>query len=152
MKKLSADSIMSFVVAVLIAVSLAVTEISFHTAQGWFDDENVNSFIILLAILAAILMIAYGIITTYGIKEDSSVNKIGKDIMAAGAAACMGIVAGMIISAIATEFAYTFLSDFNAGTAKAEFMPGACIQATVGIVLALVTVLAIAINGIFKKN
>lgn len=152
MKKLNAESFTGFLAAVVMIVSLAVTEISFRTAQGWFDNKPVDGQIIGLSVLAIALMIVYGIVTMLKIKEDCAWMKIGKDVAAAAAGVCMGVVAGLVIGAIATEVAYTFFSDFNAGTVKATFMPTACTQAIVGIVLALVSILVVAIDGAFRKK
>lgn len=152
MKIKRADSIFSIVAAVIMLASLIITEVSFQTAQGWFDDEAVNVYIIALAVLSMGLMIGYLVITIRGIKAKNNLFKVIKDVLAAAGAACMGVIAGLTIGAIATEFAYTFLSDFNTGTAKAEFMPTACIQAGVGIVLALVAILIVTIGGFIKEE
>ena len=62
------------------------------------------------------------------------------------------MIFGLTMGAIATEFAYTFFSNFNQGTAKEYFMPTACTEAAIGMVLSVVTVLVAAIANAFNEQ
>jgi hypothetical protein len=150
--KLNANAVLSFCAAVLAIVTLIIVEVSFTTAQGWFDSDMVNGGIIALAIVAAILAAANGVISLLGLFEDNLVAKIIKNVALVGACLCLGFIVGLTLQAIATEFAYTFFSEFNIGTVKESFMPTACIQAVVGIVFAVVTLLVTGTTAAFERK
>ena len=57
MKKLSGNTIVNIVAAVLMLISLIIVQISFKTAQGWFDTGN-NEIIIVLAVLGIAFFLA----------------------------------------------------------------------------------------------
>lgn len=151
MKKMSGNAIVNIVAAVLMLISLIVVQISFKTAQGWFDTGN-NRYIILLAVLGMALVLVNAILNIGGIGRESKVVSLLKMFFSVGACACAGIIVGLVLGAIATEFAYTFLSDFNKGTAKANFMPTACTQAVAGIVLSVVAMIAAAVANAFNEQ
>ena len=147
MKKISMNSVLNILAAVLLAVSLIVIEVSFQTAQGWFDT-NKNPLLMVLAVGGILLLAAVTALNILGTGGENKVISVAKTVCSAGACACAGVVFGLVLGAIATEFAYTFFSDFNKGTVKEYFMPQACTQAIAGMVLAVVAMIAaIAANG-----
>ena len=151
MKKMSGTTVMNIIAAILLLVTLIVVEISFQTAQGWFDT-NYNPAIIALAVGGIILLLAIAALNITGAGGDSQVVSLLKTLFSAGACICAGVIVGLVLGAIATEFAYTFLSNFNQGTVKEAFMPTACIQAVAGIVISVVTILAAAAANIFDAK
>lgn len=151
MKKLSVNTILNILAAVGMLVSLIVIEISFHTAQGWFDT-NKNPMLIGLAAAGILLLGAVIVLNTLGIGSENKLLAIIKTVFSAGACACAGVVFGLVLGAIATEFAYTFFSDFNKGTVKEYFMPQACTQAVVGMVLAVAAIAAAAAANGFEAR
>ena len=147
MKKLSVNTILNLIAAAIMMVSLVVIEISFHTAQGWFDT-NKNPMVIGLAVVGILLLGAVIVLNILGCGAGNKVLSVIKTLCSAGACACAGVIFGLVLGAIATEFAYTFFSDFNKGTVKESFMPRACTQAVAGMVLAVVSIIAgAAANG-----
>lgn len=56
MKKLSGNTIVNMIAAVLLLVTLILVEVSFQTAQGWFDT-NYNPLLIALAVLGIVLLV-----------------------------------------------------------------------------------------------
>lgn len=151
MKKISGNSVMNIIAAVLLLVTLIVVEVSFQTAQGWFDT-NYNPAIIALAIGGIVLLLAIAVLNITGIGSSSQAVSLLKAVFSAGACACAGVIVGLVLGAIATEFAYTFLSNFNQGTAKEAFMPTACIQAVAGMIISIVTILAAAAANAFATE
>ncbi len=151
MKKMSGNTVMNIIAAILLLVTLIVVEISFQTAQGWFDT-NYNPAIIALAVGGIILLLAIAALNITGAGGDSQAVSLLRTLFSAGACACAGVIVGLVLGAIATEFAYTFLSNFNQGTVKEAFMPTACIQAVVGMVISVVTILAAAVANIFDAK
>lgn len=150
MKKLSGNSVVNIIAALLLLVCIIVVEVSFQTAQGWFDTNN-NLFIILLAVVGIVLLLANVVINILQIGKENPAVSIIKFVFSLGACVCAGIIFGLVLGAIATEFAYTFLSDFNEGTAKEYFMPTACTQAVAGMVLSVVTIVAAAAANAFNE-
>lgn len=151
MKKISSNTIANIIAAGLMLITLIVVEISFQTSQGWFDLSN-NPAIIALAIVGILLLLVIVVLNITGIGKDQKwVNPL-KILCSTGACACAGVIVGLVIGAIATEFAFTFLSNFNEGTVKEHFMPTACIQAVVGIVISVLTILAAAIANAFDTK
>ena len=151
MKKMSGNTVMNIIAAILLLVTLIVVEISFQTAQGWFDT-NYNPAIIALAVGGIILLLAIAALNITGAGGDSQAVSLLRTLFSAGACACAGVIVGLVLGVIATEFAYTFLSNFNQGTAKEAFMPTACIQAVAGMVISVVTILAAAAANIFDAK
>ena len=151
MKKLSGNTIVNIVAAVLLLISLIIVQISFKTAQGWFDTGN-NEIIIVLAVLGIAFFLAIVVLNITGAGAESKGVSLLKMFLSAGACACAGVVFGLVLGAIATEFAYTFLSDFNKGTAKANFMPAACKQAAAGMVLSVAAIIAAAAANAFNEQ
>ena len=151
MKKLSGNTIVNIIAAVLLLVTLILVEVSFQTAQGWFDT-NYNPLLIALAVLGIVLLVLIAGLNITGTGADSKVVSNVKMLASAGACACAGMIFGLTMGAIATEFAYTFFSNFNQGTAKEYFMPTACTEAAIGMVLAVVTVLVAAITNAFNEQ
>ena len=148
MKKLSGNTIVNIVAAVLMLISLIIVQISFKTAQGWFDTGN-NEIIIVLGIA---FFLAIVVLNITGAGAEIKGVSLLKMFLSAGACACAGVVFGLVLGAIATEFAYTFLSDFNKGTAKANFMPAACKQAAAGMVLSVAAIIAAAAANAFNEQ
>lgn len=151
MKKLSVNSILNVLAAVLLLVSLIVIEISFHTAQGWFDT-NKNPVLISLAAVGILLLGAVIVINILGVGSENKVLSVIKTVFSAGACACAGVIFGLVLGAIATEFAYTFFSDFNKGTVKEYFMPQACTQAVAGMILSVAAIAAAAAANGFEAR
>lgn len=151
MKKLSVNSILNVIAAVLLLVSLIVIEISFHTAQGWFDT-NKNPVLISLAAVGILLLGAVIVINILGVGSENKVLSVIKTVFSAGACACAGVIFGLVLGAIATEFAYTFFSDFNKGTVKEYFMPQACTQAVAGMILSVAAIAAAAAANGFEAR
>ncbi len=151
MKKMSGNTIANIVAAVLMLITLIVVEVSFQTAQGWFD-MNSNPIIIALAVIGIVLLLAIAVLNITGIGGDGIAVSALKTVFSAGACACAGVIVGLVLGAIATEFAYTFLSDFNKGTPKEYFMPTACIQAVAGMAISFVTILAAAAANAFDAK
>ena len=151
MKKLSGNTIVNVIAAVLLLVTLILVEISFKTAQGWIDT-NYNPLLIALAILGIVLLVAIAGLNIGGIGAESKVISIVKMLLSAGACACAGVILGLTLGAIATEFSYTFLSNFNQGTVKEAFMPTACIQAVVGMALSVITIIVAAVANTFNDK
>lgn len=148
MKKMSANTLVNIIAAVLLLVTLIVVEISFQTAQGWFDT-NYNPLIIGLAIGGMVLLLAIAALNMTGAGGESQAVSLLRTLLSAGACACAGVIVGLVLGAIATEFAYTFFSNFNEGTAKEAFMPTACVQAVVGMVISIVSILVAAVANVF---
>lgn len=148
MKKMSANTLVNIIAAVLLLVTLIVVEISFQTAQGWFDT-NYNPLIIGLAIGGMVLLLAIAALNMTGAGGESQAVSLLRTLLSAGACACAGVIVGLVLGAIATEFAYTFFSNFNEGTAKEAFMPTACVQAVVGMVISIVSILVASIANVF---
>lgn len=148
MKKMSGNTIVNIAASILLLVSLIVVEVSFQTSQGWFDTNN-NPLIIALAVLGIVLLLAIAVLNLTGVGAESRAVSVLKMLCSAGACACAGVIFGLVLGAIATEFAYTFFSDFNDGTPKEYFMPTACTQAVVGMVLSVITILAAAAANAF---
>lgn len=142
---------MNIIAAILMLITLAVVEISFQTAKGWFDT-NYNPVIIALAVGGILLLLAIAALNITGAGGNSQVILLIKTLLSAGACACAGVIVGLVLGAIATEFAYTFFSNFNQGTAKEAFMPTACIQAVTGMVISVVTILAAAAANMFDAK
>lgn len=151
MKKMSGNIVMNIIAAILLFITLIVVEISFQTAQGWFDT-NYNPAIIALAVGGIIFLLAIVALNITGVGRDSQLISLLKTLLSAGACACAGVIVGLVLGAIATEFAYTFLSNFNQGTAKEAFMPTACTQAVAGMVISVVTILVAAAANIFDAK
>lgn len=151
MKKMSGNTIVNIMAAVLMVISLIVVQISFKTAQGWFDTGN-NTIIIVLAVLGIALLLVIAILNVAGIGAESKGISLLKMFLSTGVCACAGIIFGLVLGAIATEFAYTFLSDFNKGTAKANFMPAACTQAVAGMVISVIAMIAAAAANAFNEQ
>lgn len=142
---------MNVLAAVLLLVSLIVIEISFHTAQGWFDT-NKNPVLISLAAVGILLLGAVIVINILGVGSENKVLSVIKTVFSAGACACAGVIFGLVLGAIATEFAYTFFSDFNKGTVKEYFMPQACTQAVAGMILSVAAIAAAAAANGFEAR
>lgn len=151
MKKMSVNTIVNLVAAIVLVVSLIMIEVSFGTAQGWFDT-NYNPLILFLAILGILLLLAVAGLNIAGIGKENGVVSLLKLFFSVGACACAGVIFGLVMGAIATEFAYTFFSDFNKGTPKEHFMPAACTQAVLGMILCLVTIVAAAAANAFDEQ
>lgn len=153
MKKVSGNTIVNIAAAILLLVTLIVVEISFQTAQGWFDESN-HTAILILGIAGILLLLAAAVLNMTGIESGSAGMSVLKLFLSVGACICAGVIFGLVMGAIATEFAYTFFSDFNKGTAKEYFMPTACMQAVAGMALSVVTIIAAAAANAFtgKKN
>lgn len=151
MKKLSGNTIVNMIAAALLLVTLILVEVSFQTAQGWFDT-NYNPLLIALAIIGIVLLVVIAGLNISGIGANSKAISIVKMLLSVGACACAGMLFGLTLGAIATEFAYTFLSNFNQGTAKEAFMPTACIQAAVGMVLSVITIIVAAVANAFNDK
>ena len=103
MKKMSGNTVMNIIAAILLLVTLIVVEISFQTAQGWFDT-NYNPAIIALAVGGIILLLAIAALNITGAGGDSQVVSLLKTLFSAGACACAGVIVGLVLGAIATEF------------------------------------------------
>lgn len=151
MKKMSGNTIVNIAAAVLLLISLIVVEVSFQTSQGWFDTNN-NPMIIALAVLGILLLLVIAALNLLGIGAESRAVSLLKMFLSAGACACAGVIFGLVLGAIATEFAYTFLSDFNDGTPKEYFMPTACTQAAAGMILSVTAILAAAAANAFDEQ
>ena len=153
MKKVSGNTIVNIAAAILLLITLIVVEVSFQTAQGWFDESN-HTAILILGIAGILLLLAAVVLNMTGIGSGSAGISVLKMLLSVGACVCAGVIFGLVMGAIATEFAYTFFSDFNKGTAKEYFMPTACTQAVTGMVLSVVTIIAAAAANAFteKKN
>lgn len=148
MKKMSGNTIVNIAAAVLLLIALIVVEVSFQTSQGWFDTNN-NPMIIVLAVLGILFLLVIVVLNFVGAEVENSAVSLLKMFLSAGACACAGVIFGLVLGAIATEFAYTFFSDFNKGTPKEFFMPTACIQAVAGMVLSVITILAASAANAF---
>lgn len=148
---MSGNTVMNIIAAFLMLITLIVVEISFRTAKGWFDT-NSNPAIIALAVGGILLLLAIAVLNITGAGGDSKAVSLIKTLFSAGACACAGVIVGLVLGAIATEFAYTFFSNFNQGTAKEAFMPTACIQAVAGMVISVVTILAAAAANMFDAK
>lgn len=148
MKKMSVNTIVNIVAAALLLVGLIVVEISFRTAQGWFDT-NYNAAIIALAVGGAVLLLLIAALNITGRGMEGPGASLLRTLLSGGACACAGVIVGLVLGAIATEFAYTYFSNFNQGTAKEAFIPTACMQAVAGMIIAVVTILMAAIANIF---
>lgn len=151
MKKLSVNTIINIVAAVLLLASLIVVEVSFKTAQGWFDTND-NILIIVLSIIGMVLLMSIAVLNITGIGADSKAISILKTFFSASACACAGVIFGLVMGAIATEFAFTFFSDFNDGTPKEHFMPAACMQAVTGMVLSIVVIFTASVANVFDER
>lgn len=151
MKKMSGNSIANIVAAVLMLIALIVVEVSFQTAQGWFDTNN-NPVIIALAVIGIVLLLAITALNISGVGGDGMTVSVLKTFFTAGACACAGVMVGLVLGDIVTEFAFTFFSNFNQGTAKEYFMPTACMQAVAGMVLCIITILAAAAANAFDAK
>lgn len=151
MKKMSGNTIVNIAAAVLLLISLIVVEVSFQTSQGWFDTNN-NPVIIALAVLGILLLLVIAALNLLGIGAESRAVSLLRMFLSAGACACAGVIFGLVLGAIATEFAYTFLSDFNDGTPKEHFMPTACTQAAAGMILSVTAILAAAAANAFDEQ
>lgn len=148
MKKMSGNTIVNIAAAVLLLIALIVVEVSFQTSQGWFDTNN-NPMIIVLAVLGILFLLVIVVLNLLGAGTENSAVSLLKMFLSAGACVCAGVIFGLVLGAIATEFAYTFFSDFNKGTPKEFFMPTACIQAVAGLVLSVITILAASAANVF---
>ena len=151
MKKLSGNTIVNVIAAVLLAVTVVLIEVSFQTAQGWFDT-NYNPLLIVLAIAGIVFLLVIVEMNLKGIGAENKAVSILKLLLSAGACACAGMIFGLTMGAIATEFAYTFFSNFNQGTAKEAFMPTACTEAAIGMILSVVTVIVAAVANAFNEQ
>ncbi len=151
MRNVSAKVITSCLAALIFLAAFIFIEVSFQTAQGWFDSY-MHPWIIGLSILGIALLICVALLTFLGVGSGSSMMTLAKTIAVAGACTCAGLIFGMTLGAIATEFAYTFLSNFNQGTAKEAFMPTACKQAIVGMILSVISIIAAAISNAFDAK
>ncbi len=135
--------------SVLALVSLIVFEVSIKTAQGYFDDAQ-NGGIIALLIVAAVfglfsMLLRIVEVTVLSAKAQDMLGYI----LLAATALCLGFAIGMIVGAIATEFAFTYFSDFNIGTQKEYFIPAALTQAIVAVVMAIVAIVSATVANAF---
>lgn len=151
MKKMSGNTIVNIAAAILLLASLIVVEVSFKTAQDWFDTNN-NGIIIVLAVLGIVFLLVIAGLNITGTGAESRVVSLIKVFLSAGACACAGVIFGLVMGAVATEFAYTFFSDFNKGTPKEYFMPAACTQAVAGMVLSIITIIAASAANAFDSR
>lgn len=151
MKKLSGNTIVNIIAAVLLLATLILVEISFQTAQGWFDT-NYNPLLIVLAIAGIVFLLVIVGMNLKGIGTENKAVSILKLLLSAGTCACAGMIFGLTMGAIVTEFAYTFFSNFNQGTAKEIFMPTACTEAAIGMILSVVTVIVAAVANAFNEQ
>lgn len=151
MKKLSGNTITNIVAAILLLASLIIVEVAFNTSQGWFDT-NSNPVIIVLAVLGILFLIVSAGLDMRANSADNGIVSLVKIFLSVGACVCAGIIFGLVMGAIATELAYTFFSDFNKGTPKEYFMPTACTQAIVGMVLTIVTIITTAAANAFSEK
>lgn len=118
--------------------------------------EQFTGWIITLSIFS-ILLLLLSLNITPQLKLHINAGKLANvsQMMAlASACAALGGAAGLIVNAIAVEFAYTFFSSLYVGTVKADFMPAACRQAIAAIFLFGVALILVCLAGLFisKKD
>ena len=151
-QRLNAGAWIVIVAAVLMLVATILFQVSIGTSQQYFDVST-NGGIIALDVVGIILAVAAVIVSTFGSEEgQSKIVALIIDVLLIGSAICICATVGMMIGSIATEFAYTYLSDFNVGTVKETFMPQALMQAVAAIVIVLVAFIAACVGGWFIKK
>ena len=151
-KKLNAGAWIVIVAAVLMLAATILFQVAVDTSQQYFDLAS-NGGIIALDVVGIVLALAAVVVSQIRSEEGhSKVTALVIDVLLIGACICVCATVGMMIGSIATEFAYTFLSDFNVGTVKETFMPQALTQAVAAIVIVLVAFIATCIGGWFIKK
>lgn len=151
-KKLNAGAWIVIVAAVLMLVATILFQVSVGTSQQYFDTAS-NGGIIALDVVGIVLALAAVVVSQIRSEEGhSKATALVIDVLLIGACICVCATVGMMVGSIATEFAYTFLSDFNVGTVKETFMPQALTQAVAAIVIVLVAFIVTCIGGWFIKK
>lgn len=148
MKKVGIGFCVGAVAAVLAIVSLIVFEVSVSTAQGYFDMSH-HGMTIALFVFGAVFIAASALLSFL---KPAKVLVCAKTVLIVAGCMCLGYVIGEIVFAIATEFAYTYASNFNVGTAKENFIPNALTQSIVSIVLTALAMIVAAVSGAFGKS
>lgn len=151
-KKIGIGSILSIASAALFIVALILFEVSMGTAQGYFDGNQNGAFIALL-LIAVVCGIGSAVLKFIEIPAlAQKTQEMLAFILAVVACLCGGYAIGLVIGAIATEFAYTYFSDFNVGTIKEQFIPTALTQALASIVLLIVSIIVSAVANAFGER
>lgn len=151
-KKLNAGAWIVIVAAVLMLAATILFQVAVDTSQQYFDLAS-NGGIIALDVVGIVLALAAVVVSQIRSEEGhSKATALVIDVLLIGACICVCATVGMMIGSIATEFAYTFLSDFNVGTVKETFMPQALTQAVAAIVIVLVSFIVTCIGGWFIKK
>lgn len=144
MKKLGASLYVSAVAIVLAVVSLIMFRVAMGTSQGYFDAgySGITTTLIVLAVVFIAASAGAALL-----KAGGAILQVVQTVLSVGACLCLGYAVGCVIGAIATEFAYTYFSNFNVGTIKETFIPGACTQAIVSIVCSIAAIFAVAVSA-----
>ena len=152
-KKQTGNGIWVSVASLIMAIaSLVIYNISVASAKGYFSD-NYDQMISTLSILSIAFIALSCLISLPKAKGTTAkVMNTVKTILTVATCLCLGYVVGCIVGAIANEFAFTYFSDFNIGTVKENFIPGALTQAMIAIVLAILAIIVNEASNLFKKN
>lgn len=134
---------------VLAIIALIVFEVSIKTAQGYFDDAQ-NGGIIALFIVAIVFGLGSTVLRMIDVPAFSKkLQDMLGYVLLVISVLCLGYAIGMIVGAIATEFAYTYFSDFNIGTIKENFIPTALTQAITASAMTIVAILLATVANAF---
>lgn len=151
-QRLNAGTWIVIVAAVLMLAATILFQVSIGTSQQYFNTSS-NGAIIALDVVGIVLAVVAVVLSMVRTEEGhSKIVAFIIDVLLIGACICVCATVGMMIGSIATEFAYTYLSDFNVGTVKETFMPQALMQAVAAIVIVLVAFIAACVGGWFIKK
>lgn len=150
MKKLNAGAWIIIVAAALMLVATILFQVSVGTSQQYFDTST-NVGIIALDVVGIVLALAAVILSAVK-GQKNKVTVFVMDLLLIVACVCICATVGMMVGSIATEFAYTYLSNFNVGTVKETFIPQALTQAIAAIILVVVSFIVTCVGGWFIKK